>query len=64
MLARMRKTAVVPVLTKPNHVRRMSAEAQKLFSLEAQAADLYALAYPELSAAFGGGAWKEGPVIV
>ena len=64
LLARMRKTAVVPVLTKPNHVRRMSAEAQKLFSLEAQAADLYALAYPELSAAFGGGAWKEGPVIV
>lgn len=64
LLARMRGTASVPVLTKPNHVRRMDKAAQELFALEARAADLYALAYPNLTAASGGGAWKEGPVIV
>ena len=63
LLARMRKTAAVPVLTKPSHVRRLDQAAQELFALEARAADLYALAYPDLAAA-GGSAWKEGPVIV
>ena len=64
LLARMRKTASVPVLTKPADVRRLGAEARKLFALEARAADLYALAYPDLSAAVGGSVWREGPVIV
>jgi predicted nucleotidyltransferase len=64
LLARMRETAEVPVLTKPNHVRRLNAEAQELFALETRAADLYALAYPDLSAAEGSRAWKEGPVIL
>ena len=64
LLARMRKTASVPVLTKPADVRRLGPEAQALFALEARAADLYTLAYPDLSAAAGGSAWKEGPVIV
>ena len=64
LLARMRKTASVPVLTKPADVRRLGAEARELFALEARAADLYALAYPDLSAAVGGSVWREGPVIV
>ena len=64
LLARMRKTASVPVLTKPADVRLLGAEARELFELEARAADLYTLAYPDLSAAAGGSAWKEGPVIV
>jgi predicted nucleotidyltransferase len=63
LLARMRQTATVPILTKPNHVRRLDAEAQELFALEARAADLYALAYPDLSAAAGGSVWREGPVL-
>lgn len=64
LLARMRKTAKVPVLTKPADVRLLGAEARELFELEARAADLYALAYPDLSAAVGGSVWREGPVIV
>ena len=64
LLARMRKTAKVPVLTKPADVRRLGTEARELFELEARAADLYALAYPDLSAAVGGSVWREGPVIV
>lgn len=63
LLARMRETALVPVLTKPADVRRLGPEAQELFELEARSADLYALAYPELSAAVGGSLWREGPVI-
>ena len=63
LLGRMRKTAAVPVLTKPADVRRLGPEAQALFELEARAADLYTLAYPELSAAAGGSLWREGPVI-
>ena len=63
LLGRMRKTAGLPVVTKPQHVRRLSPEARALFELEARAADLYALAYPQLSAAVGGKLWREGPVI-
>ena len=63
LLARIKKTASVPVLTKPADVRKLSIEAQTLFALEARAADLYALAYPDLSAAVGGSAWREVPVI-
>lgn len=64
LLSEMRKTASVPILTKPADVRRLGQTAQELFELEARAADLYALAYPDLSAAVGGRAWREGPVIL
>ena len=64
LLGRMRKTAAVPVLTKPAAVRQLSPEAQALFRLEARAADLYALAYPELSAAAGGALWRQTPIVL
>ena len=64
LLGRMRKTAEVPVLTKPAAVRRLSGEALRLFELEARAADLYTLAYPDLRAAVPDGIWKEGPVLL
>jgi len=64
LLARMRKTASLPVLTKPADVKRLSPEAQRVFALEARATDLYVLAYPDLSAAGGGAEWKTGPVML
>lgn len=64
LLARMRKTASVPILTKPAAANRLGKEARELFALEARAADLYALAYPDLSAASGGSLWREGPVMI
>ena len=64
LLARMRKTASVPILTKPAAANRLGKEARELFALEARAADLYALAYPNLSAASGGSLWREGPVMI
>lgn len=51
----------LPVLTKPAHVRQMSAPAQQLFELEARATDLYALCFPTLSPC--GKEWTQGPVI-
>ena len=60
----MRKRAALPILTKPADVRQLGAEAQAAFELEARAADLYALAYPELKAAAGGSLWRSNPVIV
>ena len=64
LLGRMRKTAAVPVLTKPAAVRQLGPEAQALFHLEARAADLYALAYPELAAAAGSTLWRQTPVML
>ena len=64
LLARMRQSAAVPILTKPADGRTLGAEARRLLALEAQATDLYTLAYPDLSAARGGGEWREGPVIL
>ena len=64
LLGRMRKTAAVPVLTKPAAVRQLGPEAQALFHLEARAADLYALAYPELAAAAGSTLWRHTPVML
>lgn len=50
LLAGMRKTASLPVLTKPAAVRRLAPEAQRLFDLEARADRLYALACPDPAA--------------
>ena len=62
LLAGMRKTAALPVLTKPAAVRRLGPEAQSLFALEARAGRLYALACPDPAAVPD--AWRTGPVIV
>ena len=64
LLARMRRCASVPVLTKPADVRLLSEDARRLFALEVRATDLYTLAYPDLHAALPGAEWREGPVIL
>ena len=64
VLARMRKTAAIPVLTKSADVRRLSESAQRLFEMEVRATDLYALAYPQLAASACDAEWREGPVIL
>lgn len=59
LLAGCGKPQRLPVLTKPAAVRTLDAAAQRLFALEARAANLYTLAYPELRAAVGGALWRE-----
>lgn len=61
LLAGMRRTSTLPVLTKPAAVRRLSEEARRLFDLEARASRLYALACPDPSAVPD--EWRTGPVI-
>ena len=64
LLRAIKNEGSAPVLTKSADVRSLSGEAQRLFALSARACDQYVLAYPELRAAKGGGAWTQGPVIV
>lgn len=64
LLGKMRKSASLPILTKPADVRRLEKEAQDLFTLEARAADLYTLGYPDLAAAVPELLWKEGLTLV
>lgn len=63
VLGRMRKTASLPVITKPGHVRRLGAEVQRVFDQEARCTDLYVLACPELAQAGPGGEYAAGPVV-
>mgnify|MGYP002602042802 CR=1 FL=1 len=62
LLGRMRKTARFPVITKPAAIRSLSPDSQRLFETESRAADLYALAYPELTEACGS-LWRQNPVM-
>lgn len=59
VLARMRKTAQLPILVKPARARRLSPQAQQLFELEARCTDLYDLLRPNLAP--GGREWRTSP---
>ena len=50
--------AKLPIVTKPTSARRLGGRAEKLFTLEAAATDLYALGYPASEKRAGGGEWR------
>ena len=62
LLRSMSDCTTAPLLTKPAHVRNLSADAQHLFDLEAHATDLYGFCLPELPPC--GAEWKRTPVII
>lgn len=64
VLKTMKTTAAAPILTKSAQVRRLDADAQRLFALTARAEEQYVLAYPDLAAARPGSAWTTTPVIL
>ena len=64
LLARMRRSAALPVITKPGHVRRLDGEAQRLFEQEARCTDLYVLAYPALREAKPDSEFAVSPVVL
>lgn len=64
LLHRVKKTAAVPILTKPADSKVLPGPARQLFEQEARATDLYTLAYPSLSAAIPGGEWRVSPVML
>lgn len=62
LLAKMRKSARLPVITKPAHTKNLDERGRRLFELEARATDLYRLCSPQISQ--GGEEWRKGPVIL
>ncbi len=58
------RAGAFPILTKPAAVRSLGREAQALFTLGADAHDLYVLAYPDAARKIPGEDWRTGPVIV
>ncbi|MDE7262396.1 MAG: nucleotidyltransferase family protein [Oscillospiraceae bacterium] len=63
LLGQMRKSASLPVVTKPGHVRRLDRAVQRSFDQEARCTDLYVLAYPELRQSGPGSDYASGPVL-
>ena len=62
LLRSMNEQALLPILTKPAHVRNLSAEAHRLFDAESRATDLYGFCLPELPPC--GSEWVQNPVII
>ena len=62
LLRAMKRTARVPVLTKPAHARGLDGEGRRLFELEARCTDLYDLCLDPVPAP--GREWTTGPVIL
>ena len=60
LLKQMKKSAALPVLTKPAHTRNLDEAGQKLFALEARCTDLYDLCFADVPAP--GREWTCDPV--
>lgn len=60
VLREMKEKSVLPILTKPAHARSLPEEGRRLFELEAQCTDLYALTLPHPERC--GREWRESPV--
>lgn len=58
----MKARASLPVLTKPAHVRKLSAEGQALFELESRCTDLYDLCFETVQTP--GREWRTDPVVL
>jgi len=63
LLGKARKTAKLPVITKPASVYKLSETATRIFELEAAATDMYVLAYTKEEERRGGQEWRRSPVI-
>lgn len=58
------RQSALPVITKPARARTLDGPARALFQKEADATDLYALAYPEPSMRAGGSEWTISPRVL
>ena len=64
LLKEARRTAELPIITKPASVKKMQGSIAEMFMKEAASTDLYVLAYPDENKRQGGQEWQKGPVIV
>lgn len=60
LLSQMKKTAALPIITKPAHIKTLPSAAQALFEAEVQCTDLYDLL--SASIPFGGREWTSSVV--
>ena len=59
-----KRTSVLPVITKPAGVRRLGPQAQALFAAEARCTALYDLCCPVLGTGTAGGEYAAGAIIL
>ena len=64
LLGEIKKSAAVPIVTKPAAARELERESVELFTLVALAHDLYALGFRAVEERRGGADWRTGPRIV
>ncbi len=64
LLSRMRRSASLPVITRPGHIRRLDGEIQRIFDQEARCTELYTLAYPDLTQAAPESEYAAAPVML
>ena len=64
MLAELRESSEIPIVTKPAAVRELGERSETVFSLGAAAHDLYVLGYRAAEERRGGADWRTGPRIV
>lgn len=64
LLYLMKKTATVPIITKPADISKHAPALQSLFMLERMATDLYVLGYPAPEERYGGSDFTTSPTII
>ncbi len=64
LLARMKQSAQLPILTKPSHIHRLGQGARALFQLEARCTALYALCRKDFGRGCGKNEWTQNPVMI
>lgn len=62
ILKAMKRSATLPLITKPAHARSLPQPGRALFELEARFTDLYDLCLPDIPAP--GREWTQGPVLL
>ena len=64
LLKSMRRTATLPVIAKPAHVKRLDVHAREIFALTSRAHDLYALGFSDEKQRTALADWRTSPIVV
>ena len=64
LLSIARKSAKLPVITKPASAKKLHGRAAVLFNKEAAATDFYSLGFSDAGSRAGGSEWRQSPIIV
>lgn len=64
LLRQMKKTSLLPILTKPAHAKKLNPEARRIFELEARCTGLYDLCRQDFETIPGKSEFTENPVIL